>query len=83
MIDLDAACSVPALLLRLAERHGEHFRAMLLDGSGRLQPGILLFVGEEQVSGDAPRTLQDGDEVTILSPMAGGERDTASGYGTT
>jgi molybdopterin converting factor small subunit len=70
-IDLDAPCSPQELLLRLADRHGDGFRQLLLD-RGQPQPSLLLFVGEEQVRGDASRQLRDGDEVLILSPMAGG-----------
>jgi MoaD family protein len=72
VIVLDGPCSLQQLMRQLADRHGERLRGMLLDADGRLQPSILLFVNEEQVRWDTPRQLQDGDEVTILSPMAGG-----------
>jgi hypothetical protein len=38
-----------------------------------VQPGLLLFVGDVQVGSDA--VVCDGADVTILSPMAGGQRD--------
>ena len=71
-IDLHAPCSLQHLLLHLAERHGDHFRRLLLDGNNALQASILLFVGESQVRWDTPLQVRDGDVITLLSPMAGG-----------
>jgi hypothetical protein len=38
----------------------------------KIQPALLLFVGDEQMGGEAPHNFKDGDVVTILAPMAGG-----------
>jgi molybdopterin converting factor small subunit len=71
-VELEAPCTAPELLQRLAERRGPVLRALLLTEDGRPQPTILLFVGAEQVSAAEAGTLADGDVVTVLSPMAGG-----------
>ncbi len=71
-VTLSDASSLVELLRNLAERHGTALRNLLFDPSGGLQPTILVFVGDEQVSGNDAVALKDGDTVTILSPMAGG-----------
>jgi sulfur-carrier protein len=71
-IALPSPCPVRELLLALANRHGAPLRRLLLDGDGSLQPTILVFVGDEQVSANDGVTLNNGDVVTLLSPIAGG-----------
>jgi molybdopterin converting factor small subunit len=70
-LNLEGGCSLQELVRRLADRHGEALRRLLLSG-GSLHDSILLFVGEEQVRWETPRSLRDGDVVTVLAPMAGG-----------
>jgi molybdopterin converting factor small subunit len=74
VVDLEQACTVPQLIQHLVARHAEPFRRILLDSDGGVHHSILLFIGDEQVRGDSPRLLQDGDLVTFLAPMAGGDR---------
>ena len=70
-VELPAPCPVRDLLLLLAARHGEPLQKLLLAPDGSPQPTILVFVGDEQVASDGP-SLKDGDDVTLLSPIAGG-----------
>jgi molybdopterin converting factor small subunit len=72
VIAVDPPCTAGELVTRLAEKHGSPLRSLLLDEKGNVQQPLLLFVGDEQVDSPA-RPLRDGDVVTILSPMAGGE----------
>jgi molybdopterin converting factor small subunit len=72
VIELPEPCSPAALVQLLVKRHGEGLRLLLLDASGKLHPTILMFVNDEQGSGSDVALLQDGDEVTFLSPIAGG-----------
>jgi molybdopterin converting factor small subunit len=68
-LTLPGPCTVRELARRLAsEREG--LRPMLLDAAGAIKRAILVFVNDEQT--DAERTLEDGDGVTLLSPIAGG-----------
>ncbi len=69
---LDAACSPHELVTRRAACHGEALHRLLLDGAGRLHPTILLFVGDEQATPAAGYLLKDGDQITVLAPIAGG-----------
>jgi molybdopterin converting factor small subunit len=70
-IELDRPCAAVELVTQVAERHGPPLRDLLLAADGRPRPTVLLFVGDEQIGPGSP-PLRDGDEVTILSPMAGG-----------
>lgn len=67
-VEIHSGCTVGALVCRLAQR--EAVRAFLIDGDSRPQRALLVFVGDEQV--DAARTLKDNDQITLLTPMAGG-----------
>ena len=58
------------LVQRLAQQHGDAFRALVLDAAGQPQRTLLYAVGDEQA--DLDRVLREGDVVTILAPMAGG-----------
>jgi molybdopterin converting factor small subunit len=71
-VEVASPCAVQDLVARLAERHGPPLRHLLLGADGRLQPTILLFVGDEQVGPDDRLELKDRDVVTLLSPVAGG-----------
>jgi molybdopterin converting factor small subunit len=71
-IVVDAGCTVAALLTQLAQRHGQTIRALLTDERGKPQPSLLVFVGDDQVRTLEGRGLNEGDVVTLLTPMAGG-----------
>ena len=72
-IDLPPGSGLPELLERLADRHGDAFRRLVLVGGKAINGSILLFVGDTQVSPlDQSIPLNDGDVVTFLAPMAGG-----------
>ena len=44
----------------------------LLNADGHPSASILLFINGNQVEWSSPTTLQNGDELTLLSPLAGG-----------
>ncbi len=71
-IELDTAATVADLARRLAETHGDPLRRLLFDASGSLQPTNLFFIGETQAQPADRLSLQEGDVVTVLSPIAGG-----------
>jgi molybdopterin converting factor small subunit len=71
-VPLDAPCTIAELIALLAQRHGL-LRPALLDTDGGVQRTLLIFVGDEQSAPD--RVLRDGDEVTLMTPIAGGERE--------
>ena len=71
-IELQDACTAHELVVRLAEDRGEPLRGQLLDAEGALQGHLLLAVRDAQVERDGQAELQDGDEVSIVSPIGGG-----------
>ena len=72
LLELDRPCTVSELVRRLAEQHGDPLRRLLLDAASGLQPTNLFFLGDTQVQPSDPVQLEDGDVVTVLSPIAGG-----------
>ena len=71
-VEVESGSTVQQLMTQLAENHGENLKGMLFDADGKLQPSLLLFVGDEQVQGDSAPALVDGSVITILSPISGG-----------
>ena len=71
-VELATGSTVGDLVSQVAERHGDELRKLILNADGTVRPTILLFVGEEQVVGEGDRELADGQEVTFVSPVAGG-----------
>ena len=70
-LDLPAGLPIARILAVLAERHAG-IRSLLLTEQGSVQPTLLLFLGDEQVTADQPAPRRDGEVLTILTPMAGG-----------
>lgn len=72
-VELDSPCTAEELIGRLAQQRDGRFGQLLLDEAGRVQPTVLLFVGDEQVTPGSAAPLRDGDAITVLSPIAGGQ----------
>ena len=66
-----AGATFGGLLAEIARRHGPAMAA-LVKSKQRGAPAVLVFVGEHQVSWDAPPILNDGDEIMLVSPISGG-----------
>ena len=71
-IDCTPPCSAQDLVTRIAHDRGGRLAGLLLR-DGRLSPALLLAVNDRQVAGE-PVPLQDGDVVSIIPPVSGGER---------
>ena len=71
-VTLAEPCTVQELVANVAKMHGEGLARLLFASDGVLHPSILLFVGDRQVRWDMAVELQEGDVVTILSPISGG-----------
>jgi MoaD family protein len=73
-LSLDLADNATVLqALRLAvDRHGDAFRKLIFDDSGRLRPSIILLINGVPSAGGVESVLNNGDNVSIFSPVAGG-----------
>ena len=71
-VELDEGSSVRDLILRVADRHGDPLRRVILGGDGNPHPSILLFVDDNQIRWDSTEPLRDANVVTLLSPVSGG-----------
>ena len=69
--DLPNATTLPDLLAQIAKRHGERMTHLVTPAEDGLPP-VLIFVGDEQVTWPTPPTLKDGDQIMLVSPIAGG-----------
>jgi molybdopterin converting factor small subunit len=71
-ITLPESCSARALVMTLAERHGDPLKNHLLGSDGAPRPSVLLSVGDQMVRPNESAALKDGAVVTVLTPIAGG-----------
>jgi molybdopterin converting factor small subunit len=68
--ELDAS-SIDALTDYLVKQNGEKFRALMLDpATGKFRSGLTVLVNGERIV--PHQVLADNDEVTLLTPLAGG-----------
>lgn len=47
-------------------------RAIVFDAGRRLRPSLIVLVNGQPVSKETPRPLKDGDQITLLTAIAGG-----------
>ena len=64
--------SVQDCLKDVADSYGQGFVEILFGEEGRLRRTVMVLVNDTPLPRDAPRTLNDGDEVTLLTAIAGG-----------
>lgn len=71
-ITLDAPCTVQALLSDTICPRRTQLCETIRNGDGSFRDILLVFVGDRQVELGTPFALGDGDEVTMMFPIAGG-----------
>ena len=64
--------TVRGLLEHLASKHGQPFRELVFREDGSVRPSVLVFMGDKQIGKDLERPLEEGAELLLLSPVAGG-----------
>jgi molybdopterin converting factor small subunit len=73
VIELDGPCQLAEIARAVAIIHGDSFAEILLDENRQPRPSILVFMGEEQVRWDDTNLeVEDGQTITLLSPVSGG-----------
>lgn len=71
-LEVDSGATVQQTVTRIAKREGQPVEGLLLAKEGRPSSSILLCVNDEQVFWSTPRALEEGDTITITTPIAGG-----------
>jgi molybdopterin converting factor small subunit len=71
-LSLDDGVDIQTALSELAGRHGDAFRALVLDQAGAVRPGLLTLVNGQSVPNQQRHPLADGDELSLISAVAGG-----------
>lgn len=71
-IELDQQFTVAALVRRIAQTHGSRMAGLLLT-NGEPSRSLLLAVNEQQVESIERTILSDGDVLSIIPPVSGGE----------
>ncbi|MCX7804577.1 MAG: MoaD/ThiS family protein [Planctomycetota bacterium] len=71
-VELPCGADLAAAISDAARRHGEAFRKIALDESGNIRPSLLVTVNGKFAARGAVVALNDGDEISLLSPIAGG-----------
>ena len=72
--EVDAAAGTPieSILQQAADKYEASFRNAILKEDGTLRPSLMLLINEEPVSRSAPAQLKDGDQIKLITPIAGG-----------
>jgi MoaD family protein len=64
--------SLLEVLDALAGQYGADFKTMVMDAAGRPRSSLLIVVNGEVANAATAVEVGDGDEVTLLPPIAGG-----------
>ena len=71
-LEIAEGTTVKQIIINRAEKHGGKFSTMLLNSEGEPVATIMWIVNGEQVDRSVPHVLQEGDELILMSPIAGG-----------
>ena len=71
-LSLDEGADIQTALAELARRHGDDFGALVLGQAGTVRPGLLTVVNGQSLPSPQKHPLADGDEISLISAVAGG-----------
>lgn len=71
-IEVDPACSIPALVHGIVSDCGDPLRQFILDKSGNVHPSLIIVMNDRRLDPNQPVEFNDGDTIELLSPIAGG-----------
>lgn len=71
-VELDEPATVADALRQLADGHDEAFRRIVLTGESKPQAALLAFIDDDPIRLDSDRLLQEGQVLTLISPISGG-----------
>ena len=64
--------NLTALLARVSQAFNDKVRDMIFDDNGVFRQSIIIVQNGTQVGIDDPIALKQGDEILLMSPIAGG-----------
>lgn len=72
VINLEKSVTVQEFIVdNLCQRY-TNLRSYILGNDGKLNKTIAIFINNKKLEVDVPTHLSDGDEITIMTPIAGG-----------
>jgi MoaD family protein len=71
-LEMEAGINLQSCVEKLSTRHTKSFREMLYDESGAYRDSVILIINNDQVRYAENPELNEGDELMIMSPIAGG-----------
>ena len=71
-IELAEGEKLQTVLKKLSDRYGKKFKNILFNNNGEYLNSNLIAINEFQVNYKENPSLKDGDELMIMSPIAGG-----------
>jgi len=71
-VEVDKKSQVKDLLNLLFYQRKEAFENMVFSSDGTFLDAVLLILNGQQIAYESSEILKDGDEVLIMSPIAGG-----------
>lgn len=71
-IEIADKSSFQNLIAVLAQSQNEKFRDMIFDNQGAYRHSIMLVLNGSQINYNDSIILKDGDEIMLMSPIAGG-----------
>ena len=70
--DLSEQTDLNQMLAGLASQYGDKFKDFVFDQAGEIRVSLMISVNDNVVDKKPAPCLKDGDEVSILTPIAGG-----------
>ncbi len=71
-IELAPGSTLHEAVRQVASPAREPLRKLLIGADGGVLPTVLLFVNDQQVDVTREAPLEEGDTVTVMSPISGG-----------
>ncbi|RDU24401.1 MoaD/ThiS family protein [Anaerosacchariphilus polymeriproducens] len=73
VMTVEENCSLKQLVTEYLCKKNKELKDLFLKENGEINHSILIFVGDEQAKADdSTKQLDDGAELTIMTPIAGG-----------
>jgi len=72
LLKLTGSSSLVEVLNERCNIYGDQFRMLIFTAEETIRPSLVISINNEQVIPGKETILKDGDEIILLSPIAGG-----------